>query len=435
MKPQLLILWLVLGLGCTIEQTGDVALRVFLAQGGPGALDLATRIRVGVVGGETVDVTVDEAFERGIAVPIAGDGATHQVRILGLDDAGTVVGRGDSAPITFELGSLTVVDVVLRPVGAFSGGLGLLTAARPIVRTVFDGERVWALSGASEQAAPDRVDVVDPWLTSVDGIDLPTALGLEPGVALGSGGALYLLTGAHGWRFDPGVAEPTAVMVAGAPILPGATVVDADDGWTLLGGLDERGLATTQCLHVTLSGDGFASTACHSMRRARRQPVAANAGAALVVLGGDPVGAYGEVLGAEELAGPGQAPSAGCSYGPASAVFVGDGSRRILSYSNGAFGSAGELAVARTGASIFRLSGDRFLVAGGAEAEVQSTGEVLTLGPSGQFATGGVLALIGPRTSAALHALPNGDALLIGGVDPNGNPATWLEVYTTPSPQ
>ncbi len=392
--------------------------------------------------GETVEVPIDSAFLHGVSVVIDASDAEQQVEVLALADGANVVGRGLSAPTVVHLGGVTPLDLVLRPVDAFSGGLDALPDPRPRSRVVGAANgTTWVVGGDATGDVPDRVDVVEPWLTTIVGrsvVDDVAATRFDasewrgPVPLVRPDGRLVLVSGQAGFAIDTDLGPAESVVVFGDTVVPNATAVAlAAHEWLLVGGEDVGGMASREVTLINwITSSVLLSERIGTLATARRQPIVARAGQAVVVIGGASPSEYGEVLGGGSFSGPATVPTDGIAWGPTSAVFCGDSSQNIYAWSGDAYGVAGLLDAPRAGAALARLDDGSLLVAGGGDAATSRTAARFAIRSDGQFALVASLVMNSARNAGVFVGLPTRAHMLVGGVDPDGTPSDALSVFT-----
>ncbi len=438
---------------CADAAGGAVTLRVFAAAG-PDPLDSAVTLRLGLVGGASVILPRDSAFDLD-AIGLQGAAGTHQVYLEALDAAGQVVARGVSRPEFLGGDSATFIDLVLRRIGAFSAGLGPVEVGDAYPRIASGA----SLGDGALLSGREGLFLVDTWLVSTAAV-LGDSARAELGGLLASGPLLLhddddmdriVLANAAGCaalKRDRGVYATDI-----APVCTGTETIRSDasvlalrgSGWWVVGGQAAPG-GGGDCAFVTYApcGDGCSAevvvSPCADLATPRSRPIVVAAGGRVAIVGGTTAGAWGELrplhnpaAGIETLVdGPARPPTDGATYGADSAVFVGDGTPNIYALVDGVLGVAGTLGRTRAGAAVAVLPDGRLIVAGGRAEDSATSAELLRQNSSGQFEFISEVLLLVPRSDAHFAAAPQGPVLVGGVAFGTTEPVSVIEAYLPP---
>ena len=393
----------------------------------PGStlLDSAQTLNLTITNPHQVTTATRGAHGFTIDLQMPATTATGSIIVEALDASGTHIAAGESPPVPFGAVDATIAIYMAVP-NTIGAAPTMLAPARSGLGT---GQLTYGavLAGGVDAAgAPSDVIAIynafDHSLTG--GLALPAA---RSGVAVGVGAnnQVYLFGGSDdagtptgtAWRFDTNTAPNGAYTDFG----------------------DKAGFARADAALVPLGNDHFLITG--------------NPAAELNGLGGT-VAAHTEIA---------SLPAAGASLvgtdGIVTSVFAGD--TGIVRYRNATFDTLDT--TPRTGAAVVALpTGKLAVVCGPSPVLVDpATGALTPLtitAPAGcgaaatarhlviaADATAQVFdattlapiaqpALVAPRTSPNLIALPNGQVLIAGGTDTSGKPIATLELFT-PEPQ
>ncbi len=403
---------------------GTLSLELTTAPGST-LLDAAQTLKLTITNPHQVTTATrgPSGFTIDLQMPAAS--ATGSIIIEAFDASGARIAAGESPPVPFGAIDARIVVYMAVP-NAIAAAPAMLTPARSALGT---GQLTYGavVAGGFEStgAQSDAIAIYNAFdHTLTGGLALPAARsGL--GVGVGANNEVYLFGGyddggaptGTAWRFDTNVA-------------PSGAYVDFGDKAGFA-----RGFATL----APIGNDRFLISG---------QPAA------------ELDGLGGTVAARTEIA---SLPAAGASIvgtdGVVTSVFAGD--TGIVRYRNNAFDTLD--ATPRTGAAVVALPTGKLAVVCGPSPELvdPATGALTPLSitaPTGcgatatqrhlviaEGATAQVFdattlapvaqpALVVPRTSPNLVALPNGQVLIAGGTDGSGKPTETIELFT-PEPE
>lgn len=416
-----------LAAGCT-GTVGTVSVSLVTAPGST-VLDAVQTLRLTVTNPRQVTTASRTASGFAIVIDLPATGDAGALIVDGLDGGGALVATGASP--AFPVGAIDAKIAVYMAAPNTIGAAPVMLPA-PVAGFAAGTLSYGALfaGGLDATGAPsDKVAIYNAFdHTLLGGLPLP---GPRAGIALGVGAGpdVYLFAGRDAasnptgtaWRFDTSVA-------------PSGQYLDYGD---------KAGFARTGQVALPIGNESF-------------------------LISGTPVaelsGLDGSMVARNEVP---TLPAAGATIvagdGVTTTLFV--GAAGVIRFRNGAFDT---LPVAgRDGANVVGLPGGKLLVVcGGPDAlridaatgtaetfpglpttpsngcAVAATSRfvVIVTGATAEIYDAGTLApvttapLVVARTGAAAIALPNGQILIGGGVDPSGAPTAILELFTPASP-
>lgn len=402
---------------------GTLSIRLTTAPGST-LLDPAQTLKLTITNPHQVTTATrgPNGFTIDLEMPAAS--TSGSIIVEALDASGTRIAAGESPPVPFGAVDATVVIYMAVP-SSIATAPAMLAPARSDLGT---GQLTYGavLAGGVNMGAPsDAIAIYNAFdHTLTGGLAMPAARS-GVGVGVGASNTVYLFGGFDDrgaptgtlWRFD-----------TNAP--PNGTYADFGD---------KAGFARSDAALVPIGNDHFLITGMPA--------------AELEGLGGT-VAAHTEIA---------SLPAAGASVvgtdGVVTSVFAGD--TGIVRYRNATFDTLD--ATPRTGAAVVALPTGKVAVLCGPSPELvdPATGALSPLSitaPAGcgaaatqrhlviaEGATAQVFdattlapvaqpALVVPRGSPNLIALPNGQVLVAGGTDGSGAPIATLELFT-PEPQ
>jgi hypothetical protein len=366
----------------------------------------------------------------GFDLDIDLDATGEQASILvdGLDASGSVVDVGASP--TFPLGPLDGrVRIYMAPPNSIAAAPPVIDPARADISV---GQLTYGailVGGATaDGAASDVLQIYNAFDHSlVAGLPLP-APRIAPLVGVGAHGIVYIFGGmtdtptSNLWRFDTGVApagsfndfgEKTGFARAGETAVP-------------LGGDEFVFTGTPAAQMFGLSGMFVEKTDVASLPRGATSLIASDGSTTAIFVGPDGVTKLrNNVFTTLTIDNAARTdPSVITLPSSRVGVFCGDVVRIDPAAGTGELLEAGE---ARTGCAT-ASTGKYVVVAGGTTAGgVVATADVYDAMTLSRVAT---VPLVVPRTDADAVALPNGQILIAGGRDANGQPVGTLELFT-----
>jgi hypothetical protein len=289
-----------------------------------------------------------------------------------------------------------------------------------------------ALIGGRGAAALGTVELFDPFAARGAGAfategrllearEMPLCAGLGGGRALVAGGfdeSGRALASAELVEERAGQLRATPLPKLSTPRAFAAAIRLADGRVLIAGGLGQTSLlASAELFDPRRASAGSAGGApemlpAGPMTAARGAPMAVLLADGRVLIAGGQGQDNGKVARAP---GEGSAPLA---------------SAELFDPRTNTFSATGQMATARTGGTLLRLPGGKVLVAGGQGSKALASAELFDPaadGGRGAFVPTGGLASARDRAAAVL--LPNGRALLLGGLDPTGAPLASAELY------
>lgn len=393
-----------------------------------GNLDAVQTLRITVTNPPATHTVSRTSGGFDLDIDLDATGEQASILVDGLDASGTVVDVGASP--TFPLGPLDGrVRIYMAPPNTIAAAPPVIDAARAEMGV---GQLTYGailVGGATaDGAASDVLQIYNAYDHSlVAGLPLP-APRVAPLVGIGAHGIVYIFGGmtdtpaSNLWRFDTGVAPAGSFNDFGEK----ASFARAGETAVPLG-RDEfvfTGMPAAQMFG--LSGMVTEKTDVASLPRGATSLIASDGATTAIFVGPDGVTKLrSNVFSALTIDGAARTdPSVITLPNARVGVFCGDVVRIDPAAGTGELIEAGEPRAGCATAS----TGKYVVVAGGTTAGgVVATADIYDAMTLARVATA---PLVVPRTDAEAVALPNGQILIAGGRDANGQPIGTLELFT-----